>query len=305
MKRSISRAIALTAITCFSAYSIVNAHHRKINPIVTTEWLAANLNSGLIILDLRIDTAYEAGHIANSISSPADGWWTTSGDALLLEMWDEEALRSKIGDLGIDGSSKVVLANTSLNNYDRAQTNRVAWTLIYAGLANVAVLNGGYTKWVAEERELTQFSLLPEVKVYTGRFNPFVLASKRTVMRNLFTAKIIDARIPDDFFGITTPREFSEKDGHIAGAVSLPTPWVFTKDGQYKDHETLAAMARGVVGYPCYHRKNIVYCGVGGFASTWWFILSEVLGYQNVSLYDGSIQEWTRDPYAPVQKFTW
>jgi thiosulfate/3-mercaptopyruvate sulfurtransferase len=152
---------------------------------------------------------------------------------------------------------------------------------------------------------LTQYSLLPEVKVYTGRFKLSVLASKKTVMRNIFTARIIDARIPADFFGVTTPREFSEKDGHIAGAVSLPTPWVFTSDGQYKDSEVLAAMARGAVGFPCHHRKNIVYCGVGGFASTWWFILSEVLGYQNVSLYDGSIQEWTRDPYAPVQKFTW
>ncbi len=76
----------------------------------------------------------------------------TSRDDLLLEMWDEEMLRSKIGELGIDGSSKVVLSNTSLNDYDRAQTNRVAWTLIYAGIANVSVLNGGYTKWIAEGR---------------------------------------------------------------------------------------------------------------------------------------------------------
>jgi thiosulfate/3-mercaptopyruvate sulfurtransferase len=304
MKQSISKSVALIAITCLGASFSVNAHHRKIEPIVSTEWLAANLNTNLVILDLRSSDAYETGHIPNSINSPADGWWTMR-DELILEIPDEGDLRAKIGESGIDVSKKVVLANTALNNYDRAQTNRVAWTLIYAGIANVAILDGGYTKWVAEEREMTQYSLLPEVIVYNGRFNTSVMASKKTVLRNLCLSKIIDARIPEDFFGVTAPREFSEKDGHITGAVSLPGPWVFTKDGLYKGRDTLIAMARGVIGYPCHNRKNIVYCGVGGFASTWWFILSEVLGYENTSLYDGSIQEWTRDPYAPVQKFTW
>ncbi len=304
MKRSISKTVALMAITCFCVSSSVNACQRKIEPIVSTEWLGANLNTGLVILDLRSSDSFDQGHIPNSISSPADGWWTLR-DELLLELPDEEDLRVKIGALGIDPSKKLVLANTSVNDYDRAQTNRVAWTLIYAGVANVAILDGGYTKWVAEGRGLTQYSLLPEVKVYNGRFNVSVLINKKTVMRNLSNAKIVDARIPQDFFGVTSPREFSEKDGHITGAVSLPTPWVFTTDGLYKGRDTLAAMARGVIGYPCHNKKIVVYCGVGGFASTWWFLLSEVLGYENASLYDGSIQEWTRDPYAPVEKFTW
>jgi len=304
MKRSISKTVALIVISCFCISFGANVHQRKIEPIVSTEWLGSNLNTGLVILDLRSLDAYDEGHIPNSINSPADGWWAFR-DELILEMPEEEDLRVKIGALGIDASKKVVLANTALNDYDRAQTNRVAWTLIYAGIANVAILDGGYTKWVAEGRELTQYSLLPDIKVYSGRFNTSVLINKNAVLRNLRFAKIVDARLPQDFFGVTSPREFSEKDGHIAGAVSLPTPWVFTADGQYKGRDTLAAMARGVIGYPCHNKKVIVYCGVGGFASTWWFLLSEVLGYDNVGLYDGSIQEWTRDPYAPVEKFTW
>jgi thiosulfate/3-mercaptopyruvate sulfurtransferase len=304
MKRSISKAFALIAITCMSVSFSVNAHQRKIEPIVSTEWLEANLNRDLVIVDLRSSDAYNEGHIPNSINSPADGWWTLR-DELLLEIPDEEDLRVKIGALGIDPLKKVVLTNTTLNDYDRAQTNRVAWTLIYAGIANVAILDGGYTKWVTEGRELTQYSLLPTVKAYTSRFNSSVLINKKGVMHTLCYAKIVDARIPEDFFGVTSPRQFSEKDGHIAGAVSLPTPWVFTTVGQYKGRDTLAAMARGVVGSPCHNKKIIVYCGVGGFASTWWFLLSEVLGYDNVSVYDGAIQEWTRDSNAPVEKFTW
>lgn len=283
--------------------TLANGCHRKIDPIVSTEWLATNLNKGIKVIDLRNSDAYAAGHIASSVNSPADGWWVTR-DNLLLELPEEEDLRAKIGELGINAVSRIVLANTAENDFDRAQTNRVAWTLIFAGIANVAILDGGYTRWIAEGRGLSQETITPQINVYNGPFKRSVLASKNFVFSHMFYSRIIDSRIPEDFFGVTTPPEFTEKRGHISGAVNLPAPWAFTGEGLYKDRDTIAAMARGVVGLPSY-RKNIVYCGVGGFAATWWYLLSEVLGYPNTSLYDGSIQEWTLDPRAPVQKYTW
>ncbi len=304
MKKQYCMLSMLIFILIFSIKPIVaDGFHRKIDPIVSTEWLAANLNKGIIVIDLRNSDAYALGHIASSVNSPADGWWVTR-DNLLLELLEEEDLRAKIGELGINSVSRIVLANTAENDYDRAQTCRVAWTLIYAGIADVAILDGGYTKWIAEGRALSQEVITPQITVYNGCFNRAVLASKNFVSSHLFYSRIIDSRIPEDFFGITTPPEFTEKRGHISGAVNLPAPWAFTSEGLYKDRDTIAAMARGVVGLPSY-RKNIVYCGVGGFAATWWYLLSEVLGYPNTSLYDGSIQEWTLDPRAPVQKYTW
>jgi len=276
---------------------------RKIDPIVSTEWLAANLNKGIKVLDLRNSELYAAGHIASSVNSPADGWWVTR-DNLFMELPEEEDLRAKIGELGINAASRIVLANTAENDFDRAQTSRVAWTLIYAGITDVAILDGGYTRWIAEGRGLSQEVITPQINVYNGPFNKSVLASKNFVSSHMFYCRIIDSRIPEDFFGVTTPPEFTEKKGHISGAVNLPAPWAFTNEGLYKHRDTIAAMARGVVGLPSY-RKNIVYCGVGGFAATWWYLLSEVLGYPNTSLYDGSIQEWTLDPRAPMQKYTW
>jgi thiosulfate/3-mercaptopyruvate sulfurtransferase len=47
----------------------------------------------------------------------------------------------------------------------------------------------------------------------------------------------------------------------------------------------------------------IDYCGVGGYASPVWFLLTQVVGYTNVKFYDGSMQEWTADPEAPVTKY--
>jgi thiosulfate/3-mercaptopyruvate sulfurtransferase len=49
------------------------------------------------------------------------------------------------------------------------------------------------------------------------------------------------------------------------------------------------------------NREIIVYCDTGRVASMWWFILHEVLGYTNVRNYDGSMQEWAKDPKAKIE----
>jgi thiosulfate/3-mercaptopyruvate sulfurtransferase len=79
-------------------------------------------------------------------------------------------------------------------------------------------------------------------------------------------------------------------------AKCLPTPWLWTFAGgigTYKSTDGLRAMASGIVGWPVFFKEIIVYCGVGGYASTMYFVLSEVHGYKNVKIYDGSAQEWT------------
>ena len=117
-------------------------------------------------------------------------------------------------------------------------------------------------------------------------------------MRKLQTSLIVDARTPEDYFGIT------EESGHIPGARNLPVPWIYSDDGTLRSNAELKAMASGVVGEPS-TEEIIVYCQVGGFASAAWFVFSEVLGYHNVRVYDGSFQQWLQDPKAPVTKFQW
>jgi thiosulfate/3-mercaptopyruvate sulfurtransferase len=61
-------------------------------------------------------------------------------------------------------------------------------------------------------------------------------------------------------------------------------------------------MASAVLGKDA-SKEIIVYCGVGGYASSLWFMLHEVIGYPNVKIYEGSIQEWTADPETPLVKY--
>ena len=51
--------------------------------------------------------------------------------------------------------------------------------------------------------------------------------------------------------------------------------------------------------------KPVLVIGVGGYASPWWFVLTRMLGYENTKFYDGSAQEWTREPQNPLIMYRW
>jgi thiosulfate/3-mercaptopyruvate sulfurtransferase len=226
-------------------------------------------------------------------------------DDLLLEVPDVADLFNVIGSAGIRRDSLVVIVTTTANPpdppYPLANATRVADTLIYAGVKNVAILDGGYPKWKAEDKPTD--TEVPNVipVTYRGRVNEEMFVSIEYVRRHIGRVLIIDARDADVYFGVTI-EPFADKAGHIPGAKSLPTPWMWKSDGTYKDPEILGAMASGVMGG---HKAKeiIVYCGVGGYASSWWFVLTQVLGYENVKLYDGAAQEWVR--YYDMVPYQW
>jgi thiosulfate/3-mercaptopyruvate sulfurtransferase len=130
-----------------------------------------------------------------------------------------------------------------------------------------------------------------------------MFVSKEYVRKKIGKSIIIDARSPSDFFGVTQDL-FTERAGHIPSAICLPAPWVWTDKGTYKNIKEIREMALGMVGKDR-SKEIIIYCDVGGYSSTWCFVLREVLGYKDAKIYDGAAQEWTRDPEAPLVKYRW
>lgn len=271
---------------------------RTIDPIVSASWLAANLGQErLVVVDVRPQSAYDAAHIPGSVSEPfvvPFSAWITLRDELLLELPDTDAIFAAIGNLGISKDSKVVIV-TAANpgepaEYGYSAATRVADTLIYAGVGNVSILDGGYAAWESAAHPVTTDvpSVVPTN--YTGRINTRIFVSREYVERRLFRTALIDARDANVYFGVAT-EPFAAQPGHIPSASSLPAPWVWSPGGYYLDTPTLAEMAAGVIEQNK-HREVIVYCGVGGYASVWWYMLTQVLGYTNVKFYDGAVQEW-------------
>ncbi len=271
---------------------------QDVPPIVSTEWLAQNLSHPkMVVVDIRNEDQYKKGHIPGAIHAPYDRWAVNSSD-LAMELPSDESLRDLLGKLGIQKDSIVVVINRFDSEFSRADATRVAWTCIVAGVENAAVLDGGYNRWLKENKRVSTDAPIPKPVQFSAQINRSVVVSKRDVLHRIGKSIIVDTRTPEDYFGITS------KPGHITSAVNLPTPWAYDAEGQFRSPEDLEAMARGVIGSDK-SKEVIIYCGVGGYASTWWILLTQMLGYRNVKLYDGSIQEWMKDPDAPCTSYSW
>ena len=307
----------------------VQAQSRVIDPIVDTEWLEDNLtNEDLVILDIRSPEEYGDGHIPGAVNSPEADWYindpfTVPMTVPWMELPSDADISANISAAGITDESLVVIVCRAVSagpmapaEYALAGATRVAVTLLYAGIENVAVLDGGYEKWVADDGETTTTPSTPSPSGYTAVVDEAMFVSMDYVEARIgrtLRYKIVDGRDVDVYFGVT-PEPWCAKLGHIPSAKSLPIPWHWTFDeqgiGTYKDTAVLEDMAAGVVGgqvcgwWGCLPREIIVSCGVGGYASTLYFVLSEVLGYENVKIYDGAAQEWTLAG-KPVVIYEW
>ena len=256
---------------------------------------------------------YGEGHIPGAVNVPEAGWYindpfTVPFETPWMEMPPKEELFTLIGNAGIKRDSLVVVVGSTsgplspmpLALYAVAGTSRVAITLLYAGVENVAILNGGYEKWAIEGKPISTDPVTPTPVTYKGKVDKSMIVSMAYVERKIGKSIIVDARDPEVYNCIINEPWTTEK-GHIPTAKNLPTPslWEITYENStharyitYKDVCTLKRMAEEVVG-KAKGKEIIVYCGVGGYASTAYFVLSEVLGYSNVRFYDGSAQEWT------------
>ena len=271
---------------------------RDIEPFVSTDWLEQNrTRSDLTLLDIRTPERYAKGHIPGAVNSPVS-LWTIFSDGLTVELPSDETLRELLGKAGITAVQQVVVINHTDSDFARSDAVRVAWTCILAGIQNVAVLDGGFNKWEREKKPSSTETLQIQPVIYDGNISRTSLVNKEQVLRRSRETILLDTRIPEDYFGITDP------NGHIKGAKNLPIPWQFTSAGAIIPVKTLQAIIEGVAGNDK-AREIIIYCGVGGFAAAEWYIMTEVLGYRNVKVYDGSWEEWLQDPTAPVTAYQW
>lgn len=292
--------VGLGLILLFLLFSPLKVLSQDISPIVSSEWLAANLtNPRLVMIDIRKIEDYREGHVPGAISAYY-GMWVFSESIKHTEYPPEDELFDAIGDLGIRQNSLVVIICKTYTCFYQVMAPRVLTTLQYVGLENISILDGGQEAWVSEKRPLSMEPVIPRKTVYTGRLNKTLHAEKAYVAGRLGKATFVDVREPDWFSG-EKKVAFVEKAGRIPGALNLPASEAYTEQGTFKKKEELEAIVTRVVGSDR-SKEIITYCDAGRCCPTWAFILSHVLGYKNVKLYDGSFEEWSKDPSLPVSR---
>jgi thiosulfate/3-mercaptopyruvate sulfurtransferase len=292
-------ALAVMLLLPFAVTAPLQAAARGIDPIVSTDWLEKNLNNpNLVIVDLRKVEEYKTGHVPGAVNVFYGSWAIKKGE-LLNELPSMDDLAEVIGGAGIGTNSLVVLVDKVEKVPDQFGMTRVAWTLKYAGVNNVAILNGGQNQWVIEKRALSQDMVIPKTKPYKAAWNKNLFVDKSTVVAKLGKATILDTRAPGFYEG-KEKLAFVPKLGRIKGAVNLPVGQLYTVEGLYKDKATLASLAAKATGGDL-DKEYILYCDTGKTCTSWAFVMTELLGYKDVKVYDGSSMEWLADPNAPME----
>ncbi|PRY67281.1 thiosulfate/3-mercaptopyruvate sulfurtransferase [Glaciihabitans tibetensis] len=286
------------------------------SPVVSTQWLADYLGADkLVVLDTTVlshpladgstgylsgrDADVATGHVPearfvdviDALSDPDGAYPFTRPSA--------ERFADAIGALGVDNTTTVVVYDSLVGQW----AARVWWLFRAFGYDRVAVLDGGLTKWRAEERPLDighpAEPAIPSTFVLSGGERPELWVDKgyvEAVVRGEIEATLVCATPPREFSGEDVTRE---RAGHIPGSISIPAASLV--DGETNalasDAELQHILEPTRVSAP--HRPIVIYCG-GGIAAAATALALTLLGERRVALYDGSLNEWAADPAAEL-----
>ena len=271
---------------------------REIAPIVSTDWLIANLkNPKLIILDVRRVEDYREGHIPGALSA-FYGSWAYMKDGLFASLPEKDDIDDTIGYMGIGFDNWVVVTGCMDTPRLSYQSARVACTLQYAGVENVALLDGGMNKWIAEKKSMSKKIERRKSNNFKGKYSGDKFADKKYVKERLGKLILLDTR-EREFFTGEKKMDCVPKTGHIPGAFNMPTSCAFNEDKTFRTKEELTAIVEAAAGKDR-SAAIVTYCDIGQCCPTWSYLLTEVLGYTNVRLYEGAMQDWAQDADAPV-----
>jgi thiosulfate/3-mercaptopyruvate sulfurtransferase len=296
----------LGAAMLFSAAMAVSVAGAHADPLVTPQWLNGHLaDADLVVLDIRsaIDgggaQAYAAGHIPKSVHSDYDkaGWRVTRNNVPFMVPTVPE-LEKLIGDLGIDEDSHVVVVPAGVSVLDLGSATRTYWTLKYAGVKNISILDGGIAAWRMAGLPLETGTNAPSPKIFTATIDKSILAEAADVesIEGKGGATLVDAR-PASFFLGKEKAPASKAYGRIPGALNIDSAEFYdSESNRLKPKAALAVVANTAPAGPV-----VNYCNTGHWASTDWFVFHELLGRKEAKLYAGSMVEWTSNDSRPIE----
>lgn len=264
--------------------------------IVSPQWLHDQMHdSNLVILytGFVIRADFEREHIEGSRFLWA-GWLAPDSPESSMNPVDLATATARLQQLGINKNSRIVLCHKGA---DVTITSRMFCTLEYFGLqGKVSFLSGGIEAWKKAGFPVTQKQTPYKKGNYVAAINP-VLVNKEYVLDALQSGSklVVDARLKRWYDGDATG---NPRDGHISGALNLPYPDMIDSANNIKPAALLEKNFSSVA--PDKSREIVLYCFIGQTACVD-YLVGRSLGY-TIKVYDGSLQEWSRNDKLPMEK---
>lgn len=270
--------------------------------LVSTEWVANNLENIRLIESNEDPLLYKAGHIETAVEVD---WIRDLNDPIVRDYLGEQAFHNLVTKIGITPDTTVVFYGDKNNWW----ATYALWVFELFGHKNCKIMDGGRLKWENEKRPLTR-----EIKSFNKSEYPIVKrddSSDRIFRDGVLThikqnKKLIDVRSFPEYTGEKLhmegyPNEGALRGGHIPGAKSVPWASSINSDGTFKISSDLKEIYEKTANLN-QSDEVVVYCRIGERSSHTWFVLKYLLGYSNVKNYDGSWTEWGNLVGVPVER---
>jgi thiosulfate/3-mercaptopyruvate sulfurtransferase len=274
-----------------------------VTPLVSPEWLAENVAADdLVILDIRPSDDFEQGHVSGALQTDYPGQWSVERDGVPSRLPEVYALEAYLTELGIDNETAVIIfpAGTGIN--DLTAATWIYWIFKYLGHDRVAILDGGWEDWLFDYGLPAEEG--PTAPTPAGQFEASpraeILADTDYVAERLGGGAIlIDARPEQQYTGDVMLAGLITRAGHVPGAINVPNDVFYDRSNvrfaerEIREDQIPPQLADRTAAL-------IVYCSIGQASSMSWFVFHELLGYEDVRLYEASMAAWSRREDLPL-----
>ena len=271
--------------------------------LVSTDWVEEHINDpDIVIVESDEDLLlYEIGHIRNSVKFD---WQTELQDQLVRDYVSRENFETLLSEKGISNDHAVVFYGDRSNWW----ACYAFWTFKVLGHEKCLIMDGGRQKWAEEGREFVKdVPERPKTDYKVSAVDESIRAFRNDVMEHMTSSRpLVDVRSPKEYSGELLhmeayPQEGALRGGHIPGAVNVPWATAANEDGTFRSADELVDIYEKGQGLSK-DQDVIAYCRIGERSSHTWFVLTYLLGFENVKNYDGSWTEWGNLVRAPIER---